>query len=188
MPEIRPAAADRNEDRVDRARMLPQDFHADRALPGDHFRIVERMHVGERAAALELQSLLVGLGVGIAVQHDLGAARRDRVHLDARRGDRHHDHRLAAQALRRERHALRMVPRARRDHAAAQARLRQPGHLVVGAAQLEREYRLQVLALDQHAVAEALGKPRRRIERRLDRHVVDARLQDPLEIIVFQGR
>ena len=38
------AAADRHEDRVDRARVLAQDLHADRALPGDHVRIVVRVH------------------------------------------------------------------------------------------------------------------------------------------------
>ena len=73
-----------------------------------------------------------------------------------RRRDRHHDRRAAAEPLRGERHALRVVAGRRRDHAARAARaggrLR---HLVVGAAQLEREHRLQVLALEQHAVAEA---------------------------------
>ena len=71
---------------------------------------------------LSCSAFCVGIGVGVAVQHDLGAARRDRVDLDARRGDRHDDHRPAAQPLRRERHALRVVAGARRDHAAAQAR------------------------------------------------------------------
>jgi hypothetical protein len=40
----------------------------------------------------------------------------------------------------------------RRDDAAPRPR-RQVRHLVVGAAQLEREHRLQVLALEQHGVA-----------------------------------
>ena len=61
-----------------------------------------------------------------------------------------------------------------RDHAAAQRRRRQVGQLVVGAPQLEGKDRLQVLALQQHRVAEARGEPRRRLQRRLDRHVVDA--------------
>ena len=46
--------------------------------------------------------------------------------------------------------------------------------LVVGAAQLEAEDRLQILALEQHVVAETLGQAWRRVERRLARHVVDA--------------
>ena len=62
---------------------------------------------------------------------------------------------------------------------------RQPRHLVVRAAQLEREHRLQVLALEEQAVAEARESARRELERRLDRDVVDARLQDPLEIVFF---
>ena len=41
------AAADRDEDRVDRARMLAQDLHADGALPRDHLGIVKGMNVGE---------------------------------------------------------------------------------------------------------------------------------------------
>jgi hypothetical protein len=64
-----------------------------------------------------------------------------------------------------------------------EARARQPGHLVVGAAQLEREYRLQVLALEEEAIAQALGERGRELERRFDGDIVDARLQDPLEVI-----
>ena len=44
-----PAAADGDEDRVDRRLALAQDLHADRALPGDHVRIV--VGVDERRAA-----------------------------------------------------------------------------------------------------------------------------------------
>src|SRR5204863_2868021 len=60
---------------------------------------------------------------------------------------------------------------------------RKAGHLVIGAAQLEREDRLQVLALEENGVAQPLGQGARRLERRLARHVVDARFQDALEII-----
>ena len=64
-----------------------------------------------------------------------------------------------------------MTPRAR--SAVGQVR-----DAVVGAAQLEAEDRLQVLALEQHVVAEPRRQPRRRVERRLLRHVVDAARQD----------
>src|SRR5687767_9932776 len=81
-----------------------------------------------------------------------------------------------------------MVAGACRDHAAREALARQPRHLVVGAAQLEREYRLQVFAFQQQAIAQALGKRRRRLERRLGRDVVDPRLQNSLEIALGQSR
>ena len=47
------AAADRDEDRVERSLPLAQDLHADRALPGDDVRVVVRMN--ERGARLLLQ-------------------------------------------------------------------------------------------------------------------------------------
>ena len=98
--------------------MLAHDLHAHRALPGDHFRIVVWVHEGERAFAFQPQRLGVRLGVRVAVQAHLGAARAHRIDLDARRGDRHDDGGAAAQALRGKGHALRMVARTRGDHAA----------------------------------------------------------------------
>ena len=53
--------------------------------------------------------------------------------------------------------------------------------LVVGAAQLEAEDRLQVLALEEDLVAEPRGQAWRRVERRLPRHVVDAAGEDVVE-------
>ena len=37
-------AADRDEDRVNRVLVLAQDLHADRALAGDHVRVIKRMN------------------------------------------------------------------------------------------------------------------------------------------------
>ena len=56
MPRDQAAAADRDEDRVDRARALAQDLHADRALPGDHVRIVVRMDERRRRLASAARS------------------------------------------------------------------------------------------------------------------------------------
>ena len=53
--------------------------------------------------------------------------------------------------------------------------------LVVGAPQLEAEDRLQVLALQEHLVVEALGQAGSLVERGLPRHVVDATGQDVVE-------
>ena len=69
-----------------------------------------------------------------------------------------------------------MTPRAR-------SAARQMRHLVVRAAQLEREHRLLVLALQQDAVAEPARQRRRELERRLDRDVVDLRGQDLLQVV-----
>src|SRR5262249_54497591 len=55
----------------------------------------------------------------------------------------------------------------------------------VRAAALEREHRLHVLALEQHAVAQSRGEIRRDLERSLDRDVVHARREYPLKIVVF---
>jgi hypothetical protein len=79
------------------------------------------MDESEAALGLDLERLLVRLGIGVAMQHDLRTARGDRVDLDARRGDRHHDDRATAEPLRRERHPLRMIAGARRDYAARKA-------------------------------------------------------------------
>jgi hypothetical protein len=182
-----PAAADGDKNRIDRSGMLRQDLHADGALAGDHLRIVVWMHEGEAALPLQPLGMRQRLLVGIAAQHDLRAARRHRVDLDARRGHRHDDHRAAAELLCGERHPLRMVTGARRDHALLQPRRRQPRHFVIRAAQLEREYRLQVLALEEQPVSHALGKRGRELERRFARHVVHPRFQDPFEIVFFQG-
>jgi hypothetical protein len=54
-----------------------------------------------------------------------------------------------------QRHALCVVAGRSADHAALQLLGRQVRHLVVGAAQLEAEHRLLVLALEQHVVAQS---------------------------------
>jgi hypothetical protein len=50
--------------------------------------------------------------------------------------------------------------------------------LVVGAAQLEGKHRLQILALQQHTIADAAPTGRRGVERRFDRDVVDLRVEN----------
>ena len=74
-----------------------------------------------------------------------------------------------------------MTPRAR----SSGRQVRDP---VVGAAQLEAEDRLQVLALEQDLGAEAPRQPRRRVERRLPAHVVDAAREDEAQHLVAGRR
>ena len=64
-----------------------------------------------------------------------------------------------------------MTPRARSAR-------RQVRDAVVRAAELEAEDRLQIFALEEHGVAQALGQARRSVERRLLRDVVDPARQD----------
>ena len=79
---------------------------------------------------------------------------------------RHHDACFNAQSLGRQRgRPCAWLPGGRRDDPARAHLRRQPDDLVVGAAQLEGEDRLQVFAFEKHRNAEALGHPRHRVER-----------------------
>ena len=137
--------------------MLAQDLHRDRALAGDHVRVVERMHEGQSLRrSRSFERVRVGVGVAVAVQDDLAAERAHGVDLQLRRRHRHDDRRRGSRgvcALQRD--ALGVVARRGADHAALELLGRQLGHLVVGPAQLEAEDRLRVFALEQHLVAQA---------------------------------
>jgi hypothetical protein len=82
----------------------------------------------------------VSVAVGIPVQDNLGAACRHGVDLDVGRGGGHDDDGLALQALRGQRHALRMVAGGSGDHATFQGCSRKLRHLVVSATQLEGKH------------------------------------------------
>ena len=165
--------------------MLAQDFHRDGALAGNHVRIIVWMDISHAMAFFQHTRMFRGFGVRITMQHHLGAARAHRIDLDVGGGHRHDNGRRATQLLRRQRHALGMVAGRGRDHAAGQRIRLEVHHLVVGAAQLEREHRLHILALEQDAVVRAPRQVRRRFQRCLDRHVVDARVEDAFQIIGF---
>ncbi|CAJ6434725.1 Uncharacterised protein [Burkholderia pseudomallei] len=182
-----PAAADRHEDRVNRPLMLAQDLHRDRALARDHVRIVERMDEREAALGLHLHRVRVRVAVRFARLDHLdgrSAVRAHRVDLHLRRRHRHDDHRLHVHPRGRERDALRMVARRRGDHPARERVGRDVRHLVVRAAQLEREHRLVVLALQVDRVAQPCGQVVRAFELGFERDVVHPGGQDFLQIIV----
>jgi len=180
-----PAAADRHEHGVDRVRGLTQDFHSDRALARDHVRILVGVNEAELACPSQALRLDVRFVVGIAVQVHFRSAGLDRVDLDLGGCGRHDDHRRAAELLGGKRHALSVIAGRRSDDSAGKRRRGQIRHLVVGAAALEGEHRLHVLALQEHPVAE----PRREVgcdlQGRLHRHVVHARPENTLQIVVF---
>ena len=164
--------------------MLAQDFHADGALSGDHVRIIERMNERELPVARKRQRVLIGLIVIIAVKHRFATQIDHRLHLDLRSGQRHDDGGRNTAPLGRKRHALCVIACRGADHAALGRGFRQMRNLVVGAANLEGEDRLQIFALEEHCVAEAATQPRGRLQRRFDGHVIDASLQDALKIVV----
>ncbi|MNS63732.1 hypothetical protein D3C72_968350 [compost metagenome] len=114
--------------------------------------------------------------------------RARRVDLDLRRRGRHHDQCAHAEARGGQRHALRMIARRGADDAAPQCFGTQLRHLVVGAAQLEREHRLGVFALEVDLVAQPRGQVPGKVQLSLTRHIVDARGQDALQVGVMVGR
>ena len=152
MPAIRPPPPTGTNTACRSPLAVADDFIADRALAGDHQQIVER--VDEREARFGDERVAVGLRVGIAVavQLDLGAHAAHRVDLDLRRGLRHHDDGAQPELARGERDALRVIAGAGGDDAAGALLGVEVRDAVVGAAQLEAEDRLQVLALEMHRV------------------------------------
>jgi hypothetical protein len=104
-------ASDADEHRVERVRVLPQQLHRDRTLPGDHRRIVERVYEGVAVLFAQHAGVRRRVVEGIPVQHRARSEAPHRVDLDARRRHRHHDHRLDAQPRRRQRHALGVIAR-----------------------------------------------------------------------------
>ncbi len=178
-----PAAADGDEDRVDRLAELAQDLHRNRPLPRDHVGVVIGVDERQLSAAHDAHRLGERIVVGVALEHDRRAERGDGVDLDLGRRHRHHDRRAGTEPLSGESDALRVVPGRGGDDALAQGCGRQSRHLVVGAAKLEREDGLEILALQQQPVAESLREERRLLERRLDCDVVDVRVEDCLQVV-----
>ena len=175
------AAADRHINDIGRIRALAQDLQADRALAGDHIGIIKGMDEAEAPLLLEPPRFAIGGVVGVAMEQHLGPPGGHGPHLHVRGGDGHHNHCLAPQPLGGQGHPLGVVAGAGGDHAPRKLASAEARHLVVGAAQLEAEHRLQVFPLQQHPVVQAPRQVRRRIQGRFDRHVVDPGPQDPLQ-------
>ena len=74
--------------------------------------------------------------------------------------------------------ALCVVAGARRDHAARALSLREVSDPVVGAAELVAEDGLEIFALEQDLVLQALREVERRLERRFLGDVVDAAVEN----------
>jgi hypothetical protein len=179
-----PAAADAAEDGLEVLQVrLPQQLHADGALAGDDVRVVEGWDADQAVQLLEARGLcLCRVEVG-AVQDDAAAQPAHVLVLDIRGALRHDDGRGDAQVAGRVGDALGVVAGAAGDDALP-ARLRvQVRHLVVGAAQLEAEDGLQVLALEQHIALQPVAEVGRVRERRLGDNFVDARREDQAQVL-----
>ena len=97
----------------------------------------------------------------------------------------HHDNGgIDAQVRRRQRDALRVIASRAGNDAGLKLLRRELGDFVVCPADLEREYRLQVLPLQQDGVVDIAGKGRCCLQRRLMRNVVDACVEDLAKIVV----
>ena len=179
------APADGHENGVNGVGMLTQDLHADGALSGNDIGIVKRRD--EHVAGLldEIQRMPPGIAERLTEQHHLSAQTAHGIHLDGGRGHGHDDDGFASQTAGGQGHPLGMVAGRGGDDAAAQLFGRKTGHLVVGAAQLEGKHRLQVVPLEQHAVAQAAGKAHGLIQRGLDGHVVDPAQQHLVQVLAM---
>ena len=83
---------------------------------------------------LQFPGVCVSVGIGVAVQDDLAAQIANRIGLELRSRDRHHDDGVTTQAASVESNPLGMVARRGTNHPSCQLRRRQPGHFVIGAA------------------------------------------------------
>ncbi|MCY1292582.1 hypothetical protein D9M70_418150 [compost metagenome] len=181
------AAPYRHEDGVQPAGVLAEDFHGHRALAGDHVRIVVGRHESQALLLRQLQRVGQGIGEGVAVQHHLAASGAYALHLEFRRGARHHDGGLHPQLPRGQGQALGVVAGGGGDHPAGALFLAQLHHPVVGAADLEGIDRLQVLALEQHLVAQPLAELAGGLQGRFDGHVVHWRGEDLAHVVLEQA-
>ena len=181
------AASDFDEHRVERLALLTHDLPPHRALPGDDVLIVERRNEDHPAFGREPFRPLLRPVVRFPREHHLRPEPFDRLHLDARCRFRHDDEGAHSQPARGERHALRVIAGGGRDDPLRAFRRGERRELVVGASNLEREYRLKVLALEPDFAAEPGGELRGQLQRRLAGHVVDTRLEDLRDVIAGHG-
>ena len=177
------AAANRHEHGVQRALVLPEHFHGDRALARNHLGVVKRVDEAQALLVAQLHRVGVGIGIAVAVQHHLATQRLHRVDFQSGCGDRHDDDGACAQLASAQRHALRMVASRRTNDAFVQLRGAQLRHLVVGPTQLEAEHRLLVFPLQQHLVFQALAEDGRDIQIGFLGHVIDLGGEDFLQVV-----
>ena len=177
-----PAATNTDEDGVDRLAELPHDFHGHRALAGDHIGIIVRRNVGVAVLCDQLLSVGRRLVEGIALENHLGTVIPYRTHLDLRRGLRHHNYRLDPEILGSQRHTLGMISGRRTNDTLGLLLLGKLRNPVIGTTNLEGKHRLKVFTLEQNIVAKALGQTAGFSQGCFDGHVIDARVENLLDV------
>ncbi|KAF3810584.1 Threonine dehydratase [Colletotrichum gloeosporioides] len=159
------AAADAAEDGVELGHVdLAEELHADGALAGDDVGVVEGGDVDEAVLGGAAGALLLGSVEVGAVEHDVAAEPGDVEVLDARGGLGHDDGGRDLELAGRVGDALGVVAGGAADDALPADGGIEVGHLVVGAAQLEAEDGLLVLALEEDVALEAVGEIDGRLE------------------------
>lgn len=158
------AATDRHHDGVD-VRHLVDDLEAERALPGDHCRVVERRDEHGAGVGGEVLRGAQRFFHGVAAQHDVGSVVAGGLQLGQSDPDRREDRRGDAELAGGEGNTLRVVAGARGDDALGTLLGGQGREAVVGAAHLVGTRALQVLALQVHRRPEQLGEELRRLHR-----------------------
>ena len=154
------AASDRDDHHVEVGHLLEQ-LETDRALPGDHMVVVERVNEGEAALGLDLAGVRVRRIEVVAVEDHLGAQLARVGDLDERRPFGHHDDARDAQPRGMERNRLCVIAGRGRDGAARALLGAQREEAIEGPALLEGARHLQVLELEvghrARAAREVLG-------------------------------
>ena len=109
---------------ISSAVQLPQNLHGNRALAGDHVRVIKGVDENQASLAGQFGGMLEGLVVVIAMQNDLAAEIGDGLNFDFRCGQRHHYDGRDAPCARRQRNPLRVIARRGADDAALGAEAR----------------------------------------------------------------
>ena len=170
-----PAAADRDEHRVDVVHLLGE-LEADRPLAGDDDADPRTGgRTSRRVSATYARAASRRVLDRRARQLDLGAVVARRLDLRHRRVLRHEDARVRADLARRPRDRLPVVAGARRDDAGRALLGRQRRDPVVRAADLERAGALEVLRLEMHLAAARARQRLGAVDRRDARDAFEAR-------------
>ena len=162
-----PAAADRNDEHVE-VRRLRQHFEPERALPGDHRRIVERMHQRQMSTTPLFERKRARFVELAAEQNHFRIEHTRLLDFCVRRRPRHHDAGRNAEPAAMVRNRLRVVAGRHRDHAATALFRCQIQQAIQRAAFFERRRELMIFELQINLRAGQRRQRFRMFERRQD--------------------
>ena len=183
-----PATADGHKHRIQLAHVqaleLAQYLHRHRTLAGNHIGVVKWVDKGQPFGCLQVNGMVVGIGVAVTVQHHFATEVFHGIDLELGRGGGHHDHGPRAQLGCAQGHTLGVVARRGANHSPGQLFGTQVRHFVVRPAQLETEDGLQVFAFEQHGIAQPLPKVAGRVQFSFLGHVVHTGVENPDQVIL----